>query len=120
MKAYYVYILASRSGVIYVGMTNDLERRVTQHKARLVPGFTAKYRCDRLVWYEAFSSVNEAIETEKRIKGWRREKKLALIVEKNPAWVDLTIASNPTQLHSEIPRVATAPLGMTVGADQTY
>src|SRR5688572_17384883 len=113
MKTYYVYILASKSGVLYVGVTNDIERRVAEHKAKLVPGFTAKYNCNRLVWYEEFASIDQAIEAEKRIKGWRRDKKIALIAEKNPAMADLTIARGPTQVDSEVPRVATAPLGMT-------
>jgi|SRR5687768_31452 putative endonuclease len=112
MRAYYVYIVASESGVLYVGMTNDLERRVAEHKAKRVPGFTAKYNCDRLVWFEEFANVHEAIETEKRIKGWRREKKIALIAEKNPAMIDLTIGCGPTQLDSEIPR-SQSSLGMT-------
>jgi putative endonuclease len=113
MKTYYVYILASPSGVLYVGVTNEIERRVAEHKAKVVPGFTAKFNCDRLIWYEAFADAAEAIETEKRIKGWRREKKVALIAEKNPTWADLTVATGPTQLDPEIPRVASAPLGMT-------
>ena len=113
MKTYFVYIVASKSGVLYVGVTNDLERRVAEHKAKLIPGFSAKYNCTRLVWFAEFANVNEAIETEKRIKGWRREKKIALIAEKNPAMADLTIIAGPTQVDSEVPRVATAPLGMT-------
>jgi putative endonuclease len=112
MKTYYVYILASKSGVLYVGVTNDLERRVAEHKAKRVPGFTAQYNCDRLVWFEEFANVHEAIETEKRIKGWRREKKIALIVERNPAMIDLMIGCGPTQLDSEIPR-SQSSLGMT-------
>jgi putative endonuclease len=113
MNAYYVYILASRSGVLYVGVINDLDRRVAEHKAKLVPGFTAKYNCNRLVWYERFSDVDDAIAWEKRIKGWRREKKIALIADRNPAWADLAICENPTPPDSGVPRVATAPLGMT-------
>lgn len=94
MKTFFVYILASNSGVLYVGMTNDLHRRIYEHKHKLVPGFTAKYNCDRLVWFEEFSSAGEAIATEKRIKGWRREKKADSIAERNPAWADLNLASN--------------------------
>jgi putative endonuclease len=112
MKTYYVYIVASESGVLYVGVTNDLERRVAEHKAKRVPGFTAKYNCHRLVWFEEFGNVHEAIETEKRIKGWRREKKIALIVERNLAMIDLMIGCGPTQLDSEIPR-SQSSLGMT-------
>jgi putative endonuclease len=102
MKTYYVYILASKSGVLYVGVTNDLDRRVAQHKAKRVPGFTAKYYCDRLIWYETFANVNEAIDAEKRIKGWRREKKIRLIAEMNPAWADLTVVRGPTQVDAEV------------------
>ena len=98
MRTYYAYILASRSGVLYVGVTNDLERRVAEHKAKRVPGFTARYNCERLVWFETFANVNEAIAVETRIKGWRREKKIALIIETNPAMADLTIASGTVQL----------------------
>jgi putative endonuclease len=115
MTTYDVYILASRSGVLYIGATNDLERRVAEHKAKRVPGFTAGYNCDRFVWYEAFANVNDAIAAEKRIKGWRREKKLALIHETNPTMADLTIVRGATQDDPEVPRVATAPLGMTGG-----
>src|SRR5437764_8995068 len=104
MKTYYVYSLSSRSGVLYVGITNDLERRVREHKLKLVPGFTARYNVNRLLWYEAFANVNEAIEAEKRIKGWRRDKKLALIVEQNPGMIDLLPQESVSQ--AEIPRVA--------------
>ena len=120
MKSYWVYIVASKSGVIYAGMTNDLERRVFEHKTKPIPGFTSKYRCDRLVWYEQFHDVSQAIAMEKRIKGWRRSKKDALIAQKNPGWLDLSITSGElTQVDSEIPRVAAAPLGMTVFDDVT-
>jgi putative endonuclease len=114
MKTYWIYILASDSGVLYIGVTNDLAQRVAQHKAKLTPGFTAKYNCDRLVWYQAFSNVNEAIAAEKRIKGWRRSKKVALVVTKNPAWSDLSIITGEVvPIDSEIPQVAKAPIGMT-------
>ena len=115
MKTFFVYMLASKSDVLHVGVTNDLERRIAEHRAKLIPGFSAKYNCDRLVWFEEFANANEAIEMEKRIKGWRREKKLALIAEKSPAMADLTILAGPPQVASEVPRVATAPLGMTGG-----
>lgn len=113
MTAYYVYILASKSGVLYVGVTNDLRRRLAEHKAKKIPGFSAKYNCDRLVWCADFANVNEAIEVEKRIKGWRREKKIALIAEKNPVMAELSIVSGPVHVDPEIPRVAQLPLGMT-------
>ena len=87
---YYVYILTNKSGTLYTGVTNDLERRVRQHKDRAVPGFTARYRIDRLVYYERFNDVHQAIEWEKRIKGWVRAKKIALIESLNPKWDDLS------------------------------
>jgi len=71
-------------------MTNDLARRVAQHKDNEFPGFSSDYKCRRLVWYEQFRYVNHAIDREKQIKRWRRDKKLALIQEMNPAWVDLS------------------------------
>jgi putative endonuclease len=90
MSEYYVYIMTNRSRTLYTGVTNDLERRVYEHKHRLVPGFSSKYNIHTLVWYEAFSRVEQAIEGEKRIKGWLRSKKVALIESMNPAWEDLS------------------------------
>jgi putative endonuclease len=87
-RAYYVYILSSRSRTLYTGMTNDLERRVYQHKHGLVSGFTSKYRIDRLVYYESFRDVRDAIAREKQIKAWTRAKRIAL-ESQNPAWADL-------------------------------
>src|SRR5688572_14488954 len=89
-KRYYVYILASASRTLYSGMTNDLERRVYEHKSNLIPGFTSKYRINRLVYYEAFNTPIEAIEAEKQIKGWVRAKKIELIQQENPTWRDLS------------------------------
>jgi putative endonuclease len=88
MRSYFVYILANRSKTLYVGVTNDLVRRVIQHRAKLVPGFTAKYRIDRLVYFEETNSIEEAITREKQIKGWLRVKKIALIESMNPCWTD--------------------------------
>jgi putative endonuclease len=90
MHHYYTYLVASKSGVLYVGMTNNLERRMFEHKAKRIPGFTAKYNVDRLVWNQMFRNVWEAIAAEKRIKGWSRAKKIALIEEQNPTWADLS------------------------------
>ncbi len=89
MPTYFVYIMASRSRTLYTGVTNDLERRVEQHKQGRVPGFTAKYHVNRLVYYEATPNVAAAIAREKQIKSWRREKKTALIEMMNPDWEDL-------------------------------
>ena len=87
---YFVYIVASRSHVLYVGVTNNLRRRVRQHQLGTFEGFSARYACNRLVWFQQFQYVNKAIAREKQIKGWRREKKLALIAETNPTWLDLS------------------------------
>jgi putative endonuclease len=90
VRDYFVYILASPSRTLYVGVTNDLERRVHEHKHKLVPGFTAKYGVTRLVHMETFANIDEAIAREKELKGWRREKKLVVIETQNPKWWDLS------------------------------
>lgn len=87
---FYVYILASRTKVIYIGVTNDLVRRVWEHQQKLVPGFTARYNVTRLVYFESGESVVSAIEREKQLKGWLRAKKLKLIESMNPSWRDLS------------------------------
>ncbi len=90
MKQYYVYILASKkNGTLYVGVTNDLIRRVYEHKNNLVEGFTKKYKVHRLVHFEATSDVKAAIYREKCIKKWKRAWKITLIEEQNPEWNDL-------------------------------
>ena len=90
MKIYYVYLLASRrNGTLYCGVTNDLIRRVWEHRNDQVAGFTAKYGVHMLVWYEQHNDINEAIRRETRIKGWRRAWKLELIEKANPQWLDL-------------------------------
>ncbi len=89
---YYVYILTNKSNkVLYTGVTNDLRRRLYEHKNKLIPGFTSTYNVDKLVYYAYTSNVNEAIAFEKKIKGWRRSKKDALIEEMNPEWKELKI-----------------------------
>ena|SRR5438105_15960366 len=90
MREYYVYIMTNKSRTLYVGVTNDLERRVHEHKHKSVPGFTSKYNITKLVWYEAFERIDDAIEAEKRIEGWLRSKKVALIESVNPTWRDLS------------------------------
>lgn len=90
-RQYFVYVLASRSRVLYVGVTNDLERRVFEHKQKLVPGFTAEYDVDRLIYFESTPNVLAAIRREKQIKGWRRNRKVALIESVNPDWEDLSL-----------------------------
>ena len=89
MHQYYVYILASRSKRLYVGMTSDLERRVSEHKTKIIPGFTSQYNIDRLVWYESTTSAIDAAERERQLKRWRREKKVWLIEMDNADWEDL-------------------------------
>ena len=89
MPTYWVYIITNRSGTLYTGMTGDLARRIHEHRHRLVPGFTSRYRIDRLIHAEAFTEVRDAIAREKQIKGWDRAKKLSLIAESNPQWKDL-------------------------------
>ena len=86
---YFVYILSNATRRLYVGMTSDLERRVYQHKNELIPGFTQKYKIKWLMYFEETSDVKAAIEREKQIKGWRREKKVALIESMNPRWINL-------------------------------
>ena len=93
--AYCVYLLASRrNGTLYLGVTNDLARRVGEHKSHRIRGFTAKYGVDRLVWYETYDRIDEAIAREKDIKKWRRVWKLRLIETMNPAWDDLWLILN--------------------------
>ena len=86
---YYVYILASRSKTLYTGVTNDIERRVWEHKTGHVRSFTTRYRIRHLVYYEEYGDVRDAIEREKQIKDWRRAKKVAMIEAFNPEWDDL-------------------------------
>jgi putative endonuclease len=89
-REYFVYTMASISRVIYVGMTNDLGRRVLEHKAKQTEGFTQKYNVNRLVHFEVTRDVREALAREKQIKGWRRSKKIELIEQTNPGWHDLS------------------------------
>ena len=90
MKQFYVYIMASKSGILYTGVTNDIERRVYEHRHKLVKGFTAKYNITRLVFYEDVEGPENAFRREKEIKGWLRSKKIALIESMNPTWKDLS------------------------------
>jgi len=89
VRTYYVYIMASRSRVLYTGVTNDLMRRVDEHKRSLTTGFTSKYHITRLVYFEEFGDVRDAIAREKQLKGWVRARKTRLIEQKNPTWEDL-------------------------------
>ena len=82
-------MVASKSRVLYIGMTNDLHRRVSEHKNDLIDGFTRQYKFHRLVYYESFDDVNKAIDREKQLKRWNRTKKEQMIVRRNPTWEDL-------------------------------
>ncbi len=90
--SYYVYILATDNNrVLYVGVTNNLERRLYEHQHQLVDGFTKRYNVHKLVYFEESTDVNAAIAREKQLKGWRREKKAMLIQQMNPSWEDLSV-----------------------------
>jgi putative endonuclease len=86
---FWVYIMASPAGTLYIGMTGYLESRVQEHKSGSIEGFSQKYGCTRLVYCEAYDDVGKAVGREKQLKGWRREKKIALIEKVNPRWQDL-------------------------------
>jgi len=89
-KQYFVYILASESGTLYIGVTNDLYKRVYQHKNNLIEGFTKKYKCHKLVYFEETTDIESAIAREKQLKNWNRSKKEFLIKTKNAGWKDLS------------------------------
>lgn len=102
MKNSYVYLLTNWTGqVIYVGVTNNLERRIAEHKSGLVSGFSKKYNLNKLVHFEHFNDIELAIAREKEIKGWRREKKDELVKTHNPDWDDLSESwyEDPSSLH---------------------
>lgn len=89
MKAYCVYILSSINRTLYIGVTGNLKRRIWEHKNKVVPGFTERYNVDRLVYYEQTENVYSALEREKQLKKWRRDKKTFLTEKENPLWEDL-------------------------------
>jgi len=91
MNTYYVYIMTNKkNGTLYTGVTNNLQRRVYEHKNKLLPGFTNKYNLSHLVYFDSTSDVNAAIAREKQIKGWLRVRKIELIETQNPEWDDLS------------------------------
>ena len=90
MKSYYVYIMTNHSKTLYVGITNNLVKRVYEHKNKFVEGFTKKYNITKLVYFEDTNDVTAAIEREKQLKGWLRSKKIVLIESTNPSWKDLS------------------------------
>ena len=90
MRTYYTYILTNNSGTLYIGVTNDLHRRMNEHRERRNEGFTARYNIHRLVYFETTRYVLDAIRREKEWKGWKRARKIALINSMNPGWKDLS------------------------------
>ena len=106
MAEYYVYIMTNRSHTLYTGVTNNLERRIHEHKMKLVAGFTTRYNITNLVYYETTGDIESAIAREKQIKGWLRRKKIALIESVNPEWRDLSL--DWADCHSEGARLRRA------------
>jgi putative endonuclease len=97
-RRYYAYIVASRTHALYIGVTGRIEQRIREHREKAFEGFTADYNCNRLVYYERYSTPGPAIAREKQLKGWSRAKKLALIKTMNPTWIDLSEQwGKPTQ-----------------------
>ncbi|HSW92859.1 MAG TPA: GIY-YIG nuclease family protein [Gammaproteobacteria bacterium] len=92
MKNFYVYILSNATRTLYIGVTNNLERRMYEHKNKLIEGFTKKYNLTKLVYYETTESIIEGICREKQLKGWLRSKKIVLIEKENPGWDDLSLS----------------------------
>jgi len=92
MKTYFVYIITNKpQGTLYIGVTNNLERRILEHKQKIIKGFAARYNLDRWVYFEDFADVTEAVACEKRLKGWTRNRKVELIEVRNAAWEDLSV-----------------------------
>jgi putative endonuclease len=89
VKDYYVYILTNNSKTIYIGVTNNLVRRIYGHKNKLIDGFSKKYNLTKLVYFEIFNNINDAIKREKQLKNWHRQWKINLIELKNKEWIDL-------------------------------
>ena len=100
-RNYYVYIMSNHARMLYTGVTNDLERRVFEHRSKLVPGFTKQFNLTRLVYFEVTGDVTVAIAREKEIKGWVRRKKVALICSANPGWEDLSLEWLPPDPETE-------------------
>lgn len=90
-KTYYVYILTNKSATLYIGVTNDLKRRLWEHRNKMIVGFTKKYNINKLIYVEDYKSANGAIAREKQLKGWRRERKMELIKQQNPSFREIAI-----------------------------
>ena len=100
---YYAYIVASRSRNLYIGVTSEIEIRISQHRLGTFEGHTKKYRCHRLVWFERYQQVSDAIAREKQLKGWTRVKKIWLIERENPTWIDLSEEwDKPVKMFGEV------------------
>jgi len=91
LRSYFIYIMSSRTHTLYIGVTNDLIRRIDEHQGGEFAGFTAKYKVNRLVYFEQYDDIGAAIAREKQLKNWRREKKIALVRSTNPGWTDLSL-----------------------------
>ena len=105
-KRYFVYIMSNPSRTLYTGITNSIRRRVRQHREKLIDGFTAKYNVTRLVYFESFGDVRNAIEREKQIKAWTRAKRVSLIEAVNPKWDDLSREWDQPQTFRFTPKTA--------------
>jgi len=105
-RCYFVYIMANASKRIYTGMTNSIRRRVREHKQKLMPGFATQYNITRLVYFESFGDVRNAIAREKRVKAWTRSKRLALVESTNPKWEDLSREWDQPQSFRFVPKIA--------------
>jgi len=92
MSSYYVYILTNKSNTLYIGVTNNLQKRLYEHKNKLIEGFTKKYNLNRLIYFEEYKDINEALKREKQIKGWVRKRKIGLIKSKNPDFKNLSLS----------------------------
>ena len=90
MNNYYIYILTNKSNTLYVGVTNNIQKRLYEHKNKLINGFTKKYNLNKLIYFETYQNINDAMKREKQIKGWTRKKKIDLIKTKNPNFNDLS------------------------------
>ena len=99
VKGGFVYIFGGKSATLYTGMTNRLDRRMIEHRQKMVEGFAGKYKISRLVYYESFADIRDAIAREKQIKGWLRARKIALIQSVNPSWRDLAEDFLPDRRH---------------------
>jgi putative endonuclease len=116
MKNYWVHIMSGRTKTLYVGVTKDIEGRNYEHKNKSFPGFTSKYRLDRLLYFEEYSDIGAAIEREKQIKAWRREKKVTPIESVNSKWRDLSLDWHSDERSHDPNKSPSAPLRASAGS----